>query len=468
VDIDETPLDQAICRFGIEKPEMLVIPDLTLDPRTRDNPFVVGDANLRFYAGAPLVSDRGVAIGRLCVIDTAPRPEGLSEDQHKALNALARQVMAQIEQRRAARLADDLAHLQTCLVAVAERIRKSESIADMTYGTAELVGRALVVDRAGYGTVDAATEVVVIEPDWTAPGIAGTAGTYRFGDFGHIRDEIAEGEPLVIDNVDSDPRTASDAAPMHALDIGALVIMPVRERGATIAIFVVQSRRPRHWNEPELTFLRSIADRLEAGIARNRTERQQETLNREISHRLKNMLAMVQAIANQTLRRVVEHEPIDNFERRLLALGTAHDVLMQNQWTRADLADVLEASLATFGLEGRVDRDGPAVNLGSRASLSFALLIHELMTNAIKYGALSNDCGRVSIAWEIVEGLEEPSLIVRWRERGGPEVSTPTTKGFGSKLINLGLVGTGGVAVRYQPKGLEADMSAGISHIALS
>lgn len=180
------------------------------------------------------------------------------------------------------------------------------------------------------------------------------------------------------------------------------------------------------------------------------------------------MLAMVQAIASQTLRRVVQRGPIDNFEQRLLALGNAHDVLMQSSGSRADLADVLEASVSTFGFEDRIDRGGPSIDLGPRASLSFSLLVHELMTNAIKYGALSNDCGRVSVHWEVADSGNDPTLTIRWREQEGPEVFMPETKGFGSKLINLGLVGTGGVAVRYLSSGLEADMSAGTSHLALS
>jgi two-component sensor histidine kinase len=115
-----------------------------------------------------------------------------------------------------------------------------------------------------------------------------------------------------------------------------------------------------------------------------------------------------------------------------------------------------------------VDVAGPPVQLGARAALSFALLVHELMTNAVKYGALSNEDGRVRVGWAITDEGGEPTLHVRWREEGGPPVEEPSARGFGSKLIQLGLVGTGGVSTRYPRSGFEADMAASIDHLALA
>lgn len=468
LDAFETPIDHSVCSLDIDAPELLVIPDLTRDERTCANPLVTGDAAIRFYAGAPLLSDRGVAVGRLCVIDHVARPAGLTPDQATMLTALARQVVAQLELRRAIRVSAEAGRLQACLIAVNERIRSSDDIAAITSGTAKIVGHALKVDRAGYGAVDAATEYVTIEPDWTADGIASIAGTQRFDDFGRLRDELADGRALVIHDVRTDARTAADPSALTDIGVGALVNMPVRERGRTVAIFFVQSRAARQWSEAELAFLRTVADRLETGVSRFRSEQQQRTVNAEISHRLKNMLSMVQAIANQTLRNVVERAPIEAFERRLMALGTAHDVLMQASWSSADLRDILTAVLATFGFDGRIRQHGPSVELGARAALSFSLLVHELTTNAIKYGALSNGDGHVSIEWDVASGDAEPTLVVRWRERGGPPALPPARKGFGSRLIALGLVGTGGVTIRYNELGLEADMSASLMHLAHS
>jgi len=238
--------------------------------------------------------------------------------------------------------------------------------------------------------------------------------------------------------------------------------MPVRERGRTVAIFIVNASRPRFWTADELLFLRSVADRLEAGVARLRAEQQQSVLNGEINHRLKNMLSMVQAIASQTLRTVSERAPVESFERRLVALSAAHDVLLQKSWKDADLRTVAKAVVETVGFSERITLDGPSVPLGARAALSFSLVVHELMTNACKYGALCVEGGHVELTWAI----EDNDLIVRWRERGGPPVVSPSRKGFGSRLIRLGLTGTGGTELRYEPNGFEADLRASVEHLA--
>ncbi len=461
----ETPIDQSVCKNDIDQPGLLIIPDLTVDPRTRENPLVTGELGIRFYAGAPLITPDGIAIGRLCVIDKVARPQGLSPEQQDALAALARQVIGQLELRQSVRAASEVARLQQTLLTVGEQIRNSPSVAEMTHTVAETVGVALDLSRAGYGVVDATTETVDIRPDWTADGMSSIAGTHRFADFGRIRDEIASGEPLIIDDVHTDPRTSENSSPMKALEIGALVNMPVRNHGRTEAVFIAQSRTARKWTDAELDFFRNVADRLESGVTRNIAEAQQQALNEEIGHRFKNMLAMVQAIAGQTLSRVDDRESVENFQRRLLALSSAHDVLMQGNWSSTELNGVLDAVLDTFGYGGRVETGGPAVMLGSRASLSLSLLVHELMTNAIKYGALSTDAGQVAVKWTVNAVNGEPTLCLQWREKGGPPVAQPERKGFGSKLIQLGLVGTGGVEVRYEPSGVEADTFAKIDHL---
>jgi two-component sensor histidine kinase len=466
LDVGETEIAQSVCQIDIDEADMLVIPDLTCDPRTAKNPLVTGERAFRFYAGAPLVLRSGVVVGRLCVIDTVPRPEGLTPEQLTLLRALGRQVSDQLDLRRAGQISARLLELQSALIEISECIRASEEAVEMTSAAAAVVGRVLQVERASFGLVDPDVEIVDVEADWTAPGVASIAGRHRFADYGALRADLVAGEPLVIEDVATDHRTSANTAAMYALDIGALVNMPVRERGRTVAIFIVNAARPRTWTPDELLFLRSVADRLEAGVARLRAEQQQSILNGEINHRLKNMLAMVQAIASQTLRAVSEREPVESFERRLVALSAAHDVLLQKSWKDADLQTVAEAVVETVGFGERVTLDGPSVPLGARAALSFSLVIHELMTNACKYGSLCMEGGHVELTWIIEGSGPTASLIVRWRERGGPPVVAPSRKGFGSKLIRLGLTGTGGTELRYKPGGFEADLRASVEHLA--
>src|SRR5262249_12559818 len=157
-----------------------------------------------------------------------------------------------------------------------------------------------------------------------------------------IRAHLVRGEALVINDVTTDARTKDNPGPMQAIGIGSLVNMPVRERGRTVAVFILHDRNPRNWNAEELAFLRKVSDRLEAGVARVRSEQLQTVLNNELAHRLKNTLAIVQSIASQTLRNVSEREAVEAFDRRVLALSRAHDVLLQKSWTAARLRSVME------------------------------------------------------------------------------------------------------------------------------
>jgi PAS domain S-box-containing protein len=196
-----------------------------------------------------------------------------------------------------------------------------------------------------------------------------------------------------------------------------------------------------------------------------RVEAEKELINREMAHRLKNMLAMVQAIATQTLRPVTEQVHVRTFERRLHALSRAHDVLLQDNHDSAPLDAIVLTTLNSIIPPDRLDISGPRTIFGPKAALSLALLLHELGTNAVKYGALSNDQGRVAIDWSIEGKGSDRMLRLSWVERDGPPVAPPERKGFGSKLLRMGLGGAGGVDVSYAVTGLTVKMQAPLSHL---
>ncbi|SFP47198.1 GAF domain-containing protein [Sphingomonas rubra] len=347
---------------------------------------------------------------------------------------------------------------QRALLEVGDVLRDCTSVSDMTRQAAEIVGRALHASRAAYGIVDADGGLIDIEPDWTATEIPSIAGRHRFDDYGLLRGDLPEGEPLVIDDVDADPRTAARAAMLHDIAVRAIVNMTVRDRDRLVGMFIVHDAAPRRWTKDELAFIRNVADRLEVGIARLRGQEQQALLNAEISHRLKNSLAMVQAIANRTLKGVTDPDRLDSFQGRLRALGTAHDVLLGRSLRSAEIAEVIDRAMDGAGAAGRYAISGPATRFGARATLSTSLLIHELATNAMKYGSLSTT-GLVEIVWHYRDG-GDGTLTLDWIERGGPPVVAPTRTGFGSRLVSLGLVGTGGADLRYSPEGFSARFTA--------
>ncbi|SHI35206.1 PAS domain S-box protein [Wenxinia saemankumensis] len=203
---------------------------------------------------------------------------------------------------------------------------------------------------------------------------------------------------------------------------------------------------------------------------RRRAEAQQQVLNEELSHRMKNTLAMVQAIASQTLRSTTDPSALTAFRQRLQAISSAHDVLLKRQWTAAEMEEVVRSVLGNFGMDERFDISGPSVPLGSRATLSLSLLLHELATNALKHGALASEMGRVAVDWRLEDTGTAAELRLSWTETGGPPPRLPDERrqGFGSRLIGMGLVGTGGSDLRYRDDGLRAEFTAPLEQMQLS
>ena len=169
-------------------------------------------------------------------------------------------------------------------------------------------------------------------------------------------------------------------------------------------------------------------------------EARQRLLINELNHRVKNTLASIQSIARQTLR--PDETPPHVRERlidRLLAMSAAHDVLTRESWEGASIEEIVRQGLRPFVDEDEPDRiaaGGPALRVGASTALSLALAVHELATNAVKYGALSAPAGQVVVAWE---DLGDGQAVLRWTESGGPPVHAPARKGFGTRLLDGGL-----------------------------
>jgi PAS domain S-box-containing protein len=198
-------------------------------------------------------------------------------------------------------------------------------------------------------------------------------------------------------------------------------------------------------------------------IARDITEkrRQEERrllLTNELNHRVKNTLATVQSLAAQTFRGEMRNPAFDEFNDRLIALSRAHDVLTQESWEGADLQELIERTIAPICLapEQRFEISGPPVRLRPKAALSLSMAFHELSTNALKYGALSNETGRIGIHWNLVGPNGAHRLHVRWKEANGPEVQAPQRKGFGSRLLERALSHELGakVALSFEQRGV--------------
>jgi PAS domain S-box-containing protein len=193
---------------------------------------------------------------------------------------------------------------------------------------------------------------------------------------------------------------------------------------------------------------------------RKRAEASRELLLHEIKHRVKNTLATVQAMAAQTFR---EAPPAERkaFVERLHALAEAHDLLVEKNWVPANVQETIERAIAPFrdGRQERVTVSGPAVALPPNKALLVAMFLHELGTNAVKYGALSQLSGKVDLRWREERATERSQLAIEWRESGGPAVVPPARQGFGTRMIERALKGDGGSAVLdFRPEGLVCAM----------
>jgi two-component sensor histidine kinase len=194
-------------------------------------------------------------------------------------------------------------------------------------------------------------------------------------------------------------------------------------------------------------------------------------INEELKHRVKNTLTVLSAVATQTFRDTSSKADLEKYQGRLAAFGRAHDLLTAANWAAAPLQDVISTALIPY----RTDEDwfavsGPPLIVKSRQALALSLAIHELATNALKYGALTVAGGHVSITWTSEDQEGEPKFVFVWRELGGPPATEPAAVGFGSRLISRVLQDDfgGSVEVSYGSTGLICRLTAPLENLAIS
>ncbi|AWB23738.1 histidine kinase [Methylobacterium currus] len=259
---------------------------------------------------------------------------------------------------------------------------------------------------------------------------------------------ILEEDLLVIPDARQDPRF--DGNPLvhgtAGLQFYAGAVLKTPD-GQPIGTMCVLDTKPRHLSELQIDMLRFLARQAMTQMELRRSvatrdrllaearaaEARRRDLAHEMAHRMKNLLSMVQAVATQTLRQATSMEEGRlAISHRLTALARAQDILLQADFKAADVCEVVAATIAPHQTsDRRIRLNGPGTLLTSQQALGLSLAVHELATNAAKYGALSNDDGTVDVAWTD----EDNAFVFDWTERGGPAVVAPDRRGFGSKLI---------------------------------
>ena len=261
-----------------------------------------------------------------------------------------------------------------------------------------------------------------------------------------------DGEPIWVADTDAEANF-----PRKGTGFRGAFGFPLHTNGRTVAILEFFSDTPTPPDPELLLTIRTLGDQLGRVIERKRTEERQRLLLDELNHRVKNTLSVVQGIAHQTFRSAASMDQAHAIlTGRLNAVAKAHELLAADRWSKASMVEIIESAIGGCGApRERFDITGRDFNVSPVTAVNVALAIHELCTNAFKYGALSNDAGRVAISWTATGGAA-PSFSFEWRESGGPSVVPPIRKGFGSNLLQRGLGGDlgGEVKLEFAPEGL--------------
>ena len=428
LDADETPRSQSFCAFAMTGSGILEVPDATKDPQFADNELVTGTPHIRFYAGAPLIGDTGAPLGSLCVISDQARPAGLTELQREGLATLAQAVIRRMIARR-----EELANLsasrssEQALIASEEKFRiLADTMPQMVWST--LPDGYHDYYNARWYEFTGVTVGSTDGEEWN--------GMFHPDDQQHAwqkwRHSLATGHPYEIEyrlrRHDGEYRWTLGRA------------LPMRDRDGEI-----------------VRWFGTCTDIHDQRIL----VESKDLLSRELTHRIKNIFSLVGGLFGLAARERPELKPIiDDLNERLVALAQAHEFIRpgaNNHGRR--LHPFLSELFSAYRAEGeaRIRIAGDDVELADHAVTPLALMLHELATNAVKYGALGTEKGWVELAVRRQGG----ELILDWQERDGPPVRPNQTEGFGSRLLHVAAERQlkGRVERHWEPAGLEVRIS---------
>lgn len=428
-----TPVAISFCAHAIAAADdVMVVEDAAADPRFAANPLVTGPHHVRFYAGAP-IAVAGQRIGTLCVLDRVPRPRP-APDRLKHLT--------------------DLAALASGLFALKDI--KRAGVATRAALLREERRRAIAVKAADLASWVWDVNSDTVECDVTLPALYDLPPATRL---------TARRIFLAIDQRDVGQTEERFRASLASSD-------------DYFGEFRVRDTHPPRWLATRGRVVERNADGaplLVFGVSYDISERKageerQRLLLRELNHRVKNTLATVQALATQTVRHAARPaEFLAAFNGRLQALGAAHSLLSDREWRGIGIAELVRREVQPFDdiQRPRIAISGRDALLTPDQALGLGLVLHELASNALKYGSLSVPDGRVEIGWRFEGRGARRRIVLTWREHGGPPVAAPARQGFGSILIrrSLAKVLDSEVTHDFLPEGVAARISMPLEQV---
>jgi two-component sensor histidine kinase len=335
------------------------------------------------------------------------------------------------------------------LYAFADRLVHADSLAEVYEAALDAIIAGLECDRASVLVFDEYGAMRFVA--WRE-----LSAEYRQAVDGHSPWQINPSGPEPITVKDILTSDVADELKVAVVEEGirGLAFIPLIADGRLIGKFMTYYNTPHEFENDEINLATTIASQVAFGIERKRAQGVEKTLMNELQHRTNNLLTVVQAVAHQSLReRASLEEGRSIFENRLQALAKANRQLANANWSGLKLADLIRQELEPFAT--RVHLQGPQLILGPQQAQNFSLAIHELATNAVKYGALSNPNGSVQLSWEVDGANNE--LKFRWEEIGGPAVVTPQKQGFGTSLIKSMF---SQLDIAYPPTGFRCEVTA--------
>ncbi len=296
------------------------------------------------------------------------------------------------------------------------------------------------------------------------PGLVGTAlvSTDRDSQAGFT---LAAGGPVIVENLASESRFIGQPLLRQHGVVSGLTIPIAGRDGRTYGVLGVHTTKPRTFSENDVSFLAAVANMIAGAIQRRQLDQRHELMIRELRHRSGNLFAQLLALFSQTAKTSKNiAELVPKYEARVLALANAHRLITESGWRSASLTEILNPLLAPY--LDRVTLAGPDVFLEPDPTFGLSAAVHELATNASKYGSLSARAGRVEVAWSVQRTELGLTLLFDWKERNGPPHKRTRRPGFGSKLIHTVIERqlNGKVQQSFGPKGMETKLTIPLTH----
>jgi PAS domain S-box-containing protein len=351
-----------------------------------------------------------------------------------------------------ARRVNELATLYT----FTNRLNHATSLDDIYRAGLDAMSSALHCQRASILMFDDAKVMRFVA--WR-----GLSDRYRAKVDGHSpwTADSTDPSPICIGDIEQSGESEELKAAIKREGIRSLAFIPLIASGRLIGKFMTYYEAPHRFSEAETELSLTIARQAAFGVEQKRAQDAEKTLTRELQHRTNNLLTVVRAIAHRSLTtKSTLDEARETFDARLQALARAHLQLMKSNWTGLSIGEIVRLELEPFGARAKVR--GGDVRLGVQYAQNLSLVLHELATNATKYGALSSPAGTVDVNWAVDRNAKQPILRFQWREQGGPPVTQPQRQGFGTSLLQGAFAQS---RIDYAPKGVNYEFALPIGSI---